>query len=552
MKHLKNITISNARRFAKDISIDFGEGATILLAPNGTGKTTVFEAIEFALTGAVQRLNRPPLSLIRDNEAGVDVRLEFEDDLFCEVNYRKGSDPVLTGNHDVIFKSRNIDEIPYLLRLTHLLEQRGSNWFVQQPDSNKAGDLLDKLSIGKELNRISASKTSATRAANVALERAEEFLKGTKEKLETFQQLITARTNAKIDFTLQSLSELIEEIINIHLLFGETRPELEERLSTIISFTAQTESQLNSKIEVNSEFIVKLAKIEGFIDEYLLNKRLIVASQSLLKDVSLIVDSSKKELGKIEVELKERTTKENEYKIKRSTLIGLRDCFMKIEGIVLQNQDVEKGIAEHNRLIPTTKEKLEGLLKKIELSKGKNDKLKLLAKQDEALIKSKGELKSKETLIADWQGLISKIETISNSTLPSLQSKQKEHSDRLQTMKVDVEVLEQEFTKSQEFANSLKNASDSISGAVSLIANNLPKDKGDCPVCNAKYSPEELQMRIAKAVSYIDPLLNDAVSKNKIAHDKMIGYKSQYNELQEQLVSLNKEIDELSKLKRTF
>lgn len=552
MKHLKKITISNARRFAKDISIDFGQGATILLASNGTGKTTVFEAIEFALTGAVQRLNKPPLSLIRDNEEGVDVRLDFEDDLFCEVNYRKGSDPVLTGNHDVIFKSRNIDEIPYLLRLTHLLEQRGANWFVQQPDSNKAGDLLDKLSIGKELNRISGSKTSAIRAANVALERAGDLLKGTKEKLDTFQRLILARTNAKTDFKLQSLTELIEKIINIHLLSNETRPVLEEKLSTIISFTAQTESQLNSKAEVNSEFIVKLAKGEGFFEEYLLNKKLLVVSQTLLKDVSLSVDSSKKELEKIDVELKERTTKENEYKIKHSTLIGLRDCFMKIEGITMQNQDVEKEITEYNRIIPTTKKKLESVLKIIELANGKNDKHKLLAEQLEALAKSKGELKSKETLVTDWQGLISKIETISNSTLPSLQLKQKEQTDLLQTVKGDVEVLEQEFTKSQDLANSLKNASDSISSAVSMIANNLPKDRGDCPVCYAKYSPEELQTRISKAVSYIDPLLNDAVSKNKSANDKMIEYKAQYNELQEQLVSLNKGIDELSKQKRTF
>lgn len=103
MKYLKKITISNARRFAKDICIDFGEGATILLAPNGTGKTTVFESIEFALTGAIQRLDRPPLVLIRDNEIGVDIRLDFEDDLFCEVNYRKGHEPVLNGHHDVIF-----------------------------------------------------------------------------------------------------------------------------------------------------------------------------------------------------------------------------------------------------------------------------------------------------------------------------------------------------------------------------------------------------------------------------------------------------------------
>jgi exonuclease SbcC len=56
MKHLKVITISNARRFGKEVVINLSPGANIFIAPNGTGKTTIFEAIEFALTGSIQRL----------------------------------------------------------------------------------------------------------------------------------------------------------------------------------------------------------------------------------------------------------------------------------------------------------------------------------------------------------------------------------------------------------------------------------------------------------------------------------------------------------------
>src|SRR5450759_3589481 len=99
MKHLQKITISNTRRFGKDVEIDFGTGANIILAPNGTGKTTVFEAIEFALTGSIQRLDNPPLSLIRDKQSGLRVRLDFTNNKYCEVNYQKGQEPVLSGDH---------------------------------------------------------------------------------------------------------------------------------------------------------------------------------------------------------------------------------------------------------------------------------------------------------------------------------------------------------------------------------------------------------------------------------------------------------------------
>ena len=121
MKHLKKITISNARRFGKDVEIELSSGANIFLAPNGTGKTTLFEAIEFALTGSIQRLVNPPLSLIRDKQNDVDVRLDFDNGNYCEVNYRKGAEPKISGNHDLLFPGHSIKDIPFLLRLTHLI-----------------------------------------------------------------------------------------------------------------------------------------------------------------------------------------------------------------------------------------------------------------------------------------------------------------------------------------------------------------------------------------------------------------------------------------------
>lgn len=549
MKYLKRITISNARRFAKDVSIDFGQGATILLAPNGTGKTTVFEAIEFALSGAIQRLDRPPLALIRDNEAGVDVRLDFEDELYCEVKYRKGSDPELSGHHDVIFPNRNIEEIPYLIRLTHLLEQRGAHWFVQQPSANQAGQLLDKLSIGKELNKIFSSKTSAIRSANAALENVAKNLEENNAKLGHFNNLIVARSIAKLDFTLKSLSELITEILRIHSSFSLTNPELEENVNAMISFTAQTAVQLTSNLESNSENIVKLAKIEGFIEEYINNKQKLQASEIQLKEVGLSIESSNKEIENIDEEIKQKSIANSEFKIKIGTLVGIRDCFSKIESITFQLKSIEKEIADISVIVPVAKEKFEFTSKQIEAAQVKNSRFKLLTEQEEAMSKVKGELKTKEGLIAEWRDLISKIHTISESTLPKLKIKEKKLVDQISMLKAIVDSSEKEFTKSQELVINLKNASDSISDAVSMIANNLSKETEECPVCNTKYTPEELQNRISKAVSYIDPVLNDAIAKNKAAKEELNSSKSNFFILQENLIAISKEIESESKQK---
>src|SRR5690349_10929662 len=79
MKHLKSITLSNIRRFGAETTIELSRGATILLAPNGTGKTAIFEAIEFALTGKISRLDGNLVPIIRDSQSMARVSLDFGD-----------------------------------------------------------------------------------------------------------------------------------------------------------------------------------------------------------------------------------------------------------------------------------------------------------------------------------------------------------------------------------------------------------------------------------------------------------------------------------------
>jgi len=549
MKHLNKITISNARRFGSGVEIDFGQGATILLAPNGTGKTTVFEAIEFALTGAVQRLTKPPLALIRDNEPGLDIRLDFEDNLHCAVSYRKGSEPVLSGNHSEIFKNRNIDEIPYLLRLTHLLEQRGASWFVQQSDSNVAGSLLDKLSIGKELTKIYNSKTGATRAANSAIESAKKHLEESKIKLESFQKLLENRKNVIVDFTLHSLKEIKEEITGVYANFKEGDIIVEEKLSAINSFAAVTISILNSKIEDNSNLIVKLAKIEGLVAEYISNKRTILANKELLQGISTEVEKYNIEIESIKSKLKEKTGKNNEVKLKLNTLIELRDLTAKVEATAAQKIEIEKEIVNLINTISSSKESLAKSLNQIEKSKSINDKYKSLTDKEVGLAKIKSELESKQTLIKKWDDSLLKIGNINDILIPNLIVKRDEQVGFIKANEIEINKFEKERYKSQETVTSLKGVHDSISEAVSIIANNLPKDKGDCPVCAAEYTPSELQNRISKAVSYINPLLTEVIKNNKTANDKLNSAKTKQNNLHELLANVNKELEILMQQK---
>lgn len=207
MKHIEKITIHNARRFGENVEIAFGKGATILLAPNGTGKTTVFEAIELALTNNVERLKDHLDAIVRDGLSKMSVRLDFSEGKYCQVDYSKGSQCISKSNYDELF-GENKSSVPYLFRLTHFLEQRGREWFVEQGDK-EAGNVLSQLPIGKELGVITKKQTSCLRDITAKINTAKQALNEAKMELTEFESLKAKRDGLVTKIALIPLKELV-------------------------------------------------------------------------------------------------------------------------------------------------------------------------------------------------------------------------------------------------------------------------------------------------------------------------------------------------------
>lgn len=62
---LKSISIQNFRAYRKKKVFELGSAVTILYGPNGFGKTSFFDALDFAVTGGVGRLAKAPGGLAR-------------------------------------------------------------------------------------------------------------------------------------------------------------------------------------------------------------------------------------------------------------------------------------------------------------------------------------------------------------------------------------------------------------------------------------------------------------------------------------------------------
>lgn len=83
---LKSISITNFRAYRETKEFELGSAITVLYGPNGFGKTSFFDAVDFAATGGVQRLKATGADFVaaaRHLDSGVEdavVRLRLERD----------------------------------------------------------------------------------------------------------------------------------------------------------------------------------------------------------------------------------------------------------------------------------------------------------------------------------------------------------------------------------------------------------------------------------------------------------------------------------------
>lgn len=185
MTVLRRIRLQNARRFT-DAVIELSEGVTILWAQNGTGKTTVFEAIELALCGKIRRLDGGLAPFVRHRCQNASVQLVFSDTTINVGLRVDASTATLAGDlAAVVGADTPADDLPYLLRLTHLLDQSDHEWLLRAP-LDGAGTRFSLLPLGRDASRVKTSLngvknnlsrriSSSSEALDRALQRLDEW-----------------------------------------------------------------------------------------------------------------------------------------------------------------------------------------------------------------------------------------------------------------------------------------------------------------------------------------------------------------------------------------
>jgi len=526
MNLLKSITLSNVRRFSADTTIELSSGATILLAPNGTGKTAIFEAIEFGLTGKISRLGDNLSPIIRDTQSMARVSLDFgETQASAQVN--SIGDVVRTGDLSPLFPGTDPDDIPFLLRLTHLLDQREREWLVQA-DAKVAGSQLARLPIGRDGSQVSTALGSIRRALTDQLNQAKTALVMLEAELGEWQSLTLDRdlAAAQSQGALRSREHIAESISDIarqaqsleQLPAGLLVPPLrQDGLETVHDALEQL---VQAKLDRLRDQISALAEVDGLIGRFFSEQERSeqIYNELTTATVELVQKKHDRTLATADYERlqQELITAENERSAIAQQLNRYVNEAKAKEAVdqrraVLETADTALADAELQATILRSKH--EG-----------NEQLgvqhDLINRQRQVLLQIDAELLTAEQLVGRWEQTLQQVADLT----ASISGEEAQEDVLLEQLRVAVSsrtAAEAEELAARSHHQTLISAADSIRQAVASIAAHLPSDRGDCPLCGEEHGAAALHERVTKALEAIDPNVVDAERRVKKASDAL-------------------------------
>lgn len=550
MKHIEKISITNARRLGENINIEFGTGATIILAPNGTGKTTIFEAIELALTGSIKRLENSPNAIIRDGFSEMHVRLDFTEGKYCNAEYSRDKKCVKQGNYIELFGSENNVSVPYLLRLTHFLEQRDKEWFVEK-DNIGAGNLLRQLPLGKDLQQIISKKISFLRIIGTAATNAEKELVYTKKQLSEFEELITKRNSLSTIVVLTPLENIVGKLQSISKLSNYIEYSDKFDLSLINTYFEKVKVSLKQEIDRNRVLTIRLNSLNEQIKLYILNMELLSDKQTIVSEHSKIITNL---LPMIEQTKKNINIAKTDLTIIKDEIKRLNFIKNKFEELEQLNQNIDNIKAQLNlnekTLMKLTKAHSETVVY-IEENERLRDQHKLTSESIEKVKNDLAQMQLKKDIQIKWKKLLKINKEIIGTIIPDIEKrkgvclKSKFNHDKY------VSEAEKKYLEKTEELSALNSASGAIQDAITNIRKHLADNQRNCPVCQAEYEPEDLINRVEMSLRKLNPSIPIAIEEEKKALANLELAKENLSKEQKELfkieAELNAEHDKLEK-----
>jgi exonuclease SbcC len=312
---LKSISIENFRAYRALKTFELGSKLTVLYGPNGFGKTSFFDALDFAVTGAVGRLANAKGGLAKAakhlDSAGepTSVTVKFEQGgqervlvrtlsapteatLDGEVTSRKSVLAALTGGMP---SADRVENLVSLFRATHLFSQDNQELTREFSESSTLpGALVSRmLAFDDYVNGVKKSAEVCRLAkqrleeANAQMKRASEERDADETELQRLKGIVSGNgagegAHARVATLAQSARKLGVQInaANGSPSVRLVRAALEARLVSLRERKVSLEACRSSLAILTT----RRSELEGF-------RKALVDSESTLKEASAIAKS---------------------------------------------------------------------------------------------------------------------------------------------------------------------------------------------------------------------------------------------------------------------
>ena len=532
--------------------ISFNKGISVIVGENGAGKSTILEAISFALFK--QHTGKRIDDLVRNNAQSMSVELEFtsnnreykivrekksnlKSSIYKKTSSEGGYAHICTGDKEVASEIRQILDIDSDLFLNAIYIRQGE--IAELVDKTPAEK---KLLIGKLLGLDSLEK--AWKNFLPFITDYENQLSELKGKLYNSDKLYEDRDKKRSELNIlknrgHELEQEIEEVKVLLNDISESKRNMEREKEIY-------DHQVNN-LEVEENTLIKLEE-----------------DKHLVQDNLDKIHKAEEEIGRLE-----------KFVSKLDVYLDFEKSVSSIQSLKIQQDEIEDkldSIANQKEIVSTKKEGYDFYLKSDEditnLNNQKNDFEKELAtiakleKDKKDLLKDiedeRNDIedffsKSKDKL--DEEGMnqdtlaeiddFNHLEEATNDFISQTSSKVKDLTEEIISKNEDIVVYKQNIKSSEKPLNDLKD-----------VDNKCPVCQSDISLYQKKQLVKQYQAQISENEKLISVNEENVrlLSKNKASFEekleglqelskKIVEYKQKFNHLQEQLVKLNK-IDE--------
>jgi len=565
-RKLKEITIKNFRGIGNKVLLNLNADIAVIYGPNGTGKTSIFDAIEWTITGQIERLQKPIKDIDlkvkdiivnlfhKENSAKTKIELDINGET---KNIERSLNPLEKGKSKVTIDNSNVTSKTVIAVVTgnellkslmkrverfrkgflasHILKQQALTEFISRTDpkarydsfsyiigtqdfvrfNDKVGDIVNRM--GKEIKQLQVKISDVSEQVNERLRRFSEKEKEYNELSETIVSLSEANLLNEIRGLLK-ITRLPISVALINRLKYPTEGFAESMLEISSKYVDSTHKELNtftSIIEQGKIAIQKEQEIKGIksLVDVLTEKKEKIDEQKQV--IESEITKREQQLPNIEKERK-----------KLQILIDSIDWLIRMKPLYEDsNERLEDVSKELKKSYAREREITEGINQAAERKKASAEKLQNNENQLNKIEKLVKIIESILSSVDEWKDYINQRRIITKK-IDDLHLQIEQMQKTKDEMSKELDNLTDKIKKVEVQINSQRTEYNQRMRLISRLREYI--DSSKCPFCGHKWNSIQILLAsVDKQINELPESLRILIRKEKEfkASKNQIGFK---------------------------